>query len=191
MIKRFASVALALAVGAFVAGTPVAHAQAVPVSDLVAFTGAAAITADNVGGCGDAADLLGPETPHVDLAGGCGSFNFASTVCAGTSTDDPVGETGLCNIGTLGSFLNTVCGTGSATGTGNIGGAGGETGTVTAFNITFIATIGVVTGTSVSDDTDSLLGVVQLGPGGTGPLPDGPPDCTNGFEVTGVVAATS
>jgi hypothetical protein len=192
VIKRFLSIGMAVVVGAFVAGSPIAHAQEVTVgpSDTIAFTGSAVILTDNTNNCGDPVDLLGPETPHVDLVAGCGTFNFSSTVCAGVS----VGELpGLCTITANGSFNNMVCGTGTATGAGNVTGI--DNGPV-AFNITFVATIGVVTGTfsdpaeAGTENPDILDGVVQLGPGGTGPLPDGPPDCTNGFQVTGVIVGT-
>jgi len=203
MVRRLTAAAIAvLTAGAFGAWGHSVHAQTIPISDVIAFQGNATITADNVGGCGDAVpDLFVPavhaETAAVDLVGGCGSFSFNSTVCAGYSDGDPVvgAEVGACAIVSTGSFSNTVCGTGSVAAGANATVGGVEGATVT-FGITFDATIGIVTG-SITDTTGDgagqtepiLEGVVQLGPGGNPLTQDGPVDCTNGFSIAGVVIA--
>jgi hypothetical protein len=206
MIKRLFSIGIAVTAAMALAtwSAPRAHAQSTTApSDVIAFTGNAVISADNTGTppCGDPVDSLGPETPHVDLLGGCGTFTFGSIACAGVSDPEVtplIVEAGTCTITANGSFTNTACGTGSVTG-GTASVAGFESGTI-PFGITFAAGIGLVTGgpfaegappagDPVEPNDATVTGVVSLGPGGTGPLPDGPPDCTNGFQVTGVVVA--
>jgi hypothetical protein len=170
------------------------HAQELPQpSDLLAFNGQATIISDSDG-----------DTPSVDLVGGSGTYSFDTQptgFCVGYSDAAEVGVTvgstsgpAGCRVtvsSATGAFTNTVCGTGTAGGTANISGADTATST---FNITFVATIGVVTGsTSDANDPepqDQLVGVAQIGP----PLnpripPDDTGDCASGFTSTVVIVS--
>jgi len=126
----------------------------------------------------------------VDLtASDPGTFTFASTaaVCAsevldGLDAGDPGGP---CTISGNGSFVNQVCGTGTASGSG-FSVTGPEPGTL-SFTIWFNATIGVIEGAfndSTEGSTEPLAGVVLITADPFAPPPGGD-DCARGFGVVG------
>jgi hypothetical protein len=184
------------------------------ISDAVLFSGQANINADS-DGCVSAAD----PTCSVELLSGSGGFNFDTrplgfAVClSDPESVDPADGAGLPQIGvtiggmdvvppgcrikvTSGTFANVVCGTGTATGNSEVIGPDGDS-TGQKFNISFYGTIGIVTGTVVSDPPsgiENIYGVVQIGPPGPGaPPPDAPKvgdvDCATGFSSTGIILA--
>ena len=110
-------------------------------------------------------------SPAVPLVGGVGTFCISSTICINFSSDD-VPPVGGCHMTASGTYTNTVCGTGSASGSASLteDGFGGET---VSFGVVLIAGVGVVTG--------GADGVVVLVPTGTG----APANCATGFAVTG------
>jgi len=122
----------------------------------------------------DAAVFVGQTTSltPVQLVGGTGTFAFSSIACVGVSSDD-VPPANTCGISASGSYSNTVCGTGSASGTANTSEAGGGSDSV-GFSITFVSGIGVVTG--------GADGVVVIIPTGGNP----PANCVTQFTVPGV-----
>lgn len=119
--------------------------------------------------------------PDVQLVGGTGTFCFSSTdnapvpgVCEGVSTDTTPAEIGACTITASGNYSNTVCGTGSASGSASIVELADNQADTETFSITFASGLGVVTG--------GATGVVQLLP----TSPATPPACVSGFTVVGV-----
>jgi hypothetical protein len=205
MIKRLFCLGMAVTAAAVLAtwSAPRAHAQTLPPSDVIAFTGTGTISSDGTTQpCGDPVDANLTETPHLDSLGGCGTFSFTSIACAGTSDPEVtplIIETGFCTLTFTLSFNNTMCGSGAGNTSGGAFFSGFESGT-TQFGITFVAGVGLLTGGPFADGTappgdplepndSTVTGVVQIYPSGTGALPDGPPDCTNGFSVTGMATA--
>jgi len=109
----------------------------------------------------------------VQLVGGSGTFCYSATICFMFSSDDiPPFET--CGLSASGSYTNTVCGTGSASGTANVSEASGGFDTF-GFSITFAAGVGVVTG-----GQDGVVDIIPTGPGSP------PATCVNSFTVIGV-----
>ena len=99
----------------------------------------------------------------VQLVGGSGSYQFSSIACAGTD--------GVCTASSSGSYVNTVCGTGTADGTV----------TITAhanflIHIQFVAGIGVITGPGPSVPPVGVAILVATGVGT-------PPNCVTSFDV--------
>jgi hypothetical protein len=109
----------------------------------------------------------GSINPSVQLTGGSGEFTFNGTVACQVNGAPVVGP-----LSARGTFVNTVCGTGVATGTADIPGYGTK-----AFSIQFIAGLGIVT------VDNSPAGAIQLIP--TGPDTSGPPNCVKEFTVVG------
>jgi hypothetical protein len=155
-----AAVALSLAAP----GLTPAHAEGLGFSDVLV-----------VSGC------LTPN-PAVPVNGGTGAFSGPSA-CSGTFAgvpgacviaSDPAGAETLpenCDITFSGTYDNLACGTGTAAGTANV--ASPSESESIAFNVTFVAGQGVITGTSASDDSVSerWAGVVDIVPTNTPPCP--------------------
>ena len=150
--------------------------------------------AQEVGVVSDGAAFTGSlvTVPPVQITGGGGWFTYDSivSVCfsgevAETGVETPAGNVGVnCHAHATGTFVNIVCGTGWAGGTGSVAGDS------TNFVIDFVATIGLLVGTlgdtpgEPGDITpEELLGVVQLVPGPLAP----PPNCFTGFMATVIV----
>jgi len=159
------------------------------ISDVIVFEGHATITSDSDG----------DNPPAVDLRGGSGTYSFTGTGAC-FSDGDPVLplEVGTCSITSSGNFTNTACGTGSVTGgTATVTASNGETGTVT-YGITFVATIGLLTGTwnstgspddPLATDSEPIDGVVLIAAPVQVPQVLDVGDCTDAFTVIGVGAA--
>jgi hypothetical protein len=138
-------------------------------------------------------------TPAVPVSGGTGSFhapvacnppfNTLPTVCQIVSDDDiPPGVEGPsdCSGGSIdGTYVNVVCGTGTAAGRAVLPEA--DSTEVIDFQIVFVAGQGVFIGVSGSDDSlDRWTGVVSIVP--TAPLI--PPCPVTQFRFTAAVVAT-
>jgi hypothetical protein len=147
----------------------------VTISDLWVFSGTVSVTADS--------DADAP--PAIDLVGGTGSYTFSASACQyvfGATATSP------CSITASGSYANTVCGTGSVSGSARVSSLL-NAGTATFF-ITFTAGVGTLTGTvtlsSVSGTrTEAIDGTVVLAPRPAAGNDLG--DCVNGFTVAGRV----
>jgi hypothetical protein len=159
-----------------------AHAQEVPVfSDVVA-----------VGGCVSV-------TPGVPVMGGTGSFAGPigcslpiPTVCAIQSDPDITTDIELatpCSLSSItGSYNNTICGTGDATGSASIDAPGAGDDYSVNFAIRFVAGQGLFTGvaTAAGEEPDTVTGVVDILP--TAPLV--PPCPVTQFRFSAVLALT-
>jgi hypothetical protein len=159
-----------------------AHAQEVPVfSDVVA-----------VGGCVSV-------TPGVPVTGGTGTFAGpvgcalpVPPVCAIQSDSDIPGDIELaasCTLSSItGSYNNTVCGTGDATGSAAIDAPGTGDDYSVDFAIIFVAGQGLFTGvaTAPGEEPDAVTGVVDILP--TAPLV--PPCPVTQFRFSAVLALT-
>jgi hypothetical protein len=128
----------------------------------------------------------------VQWQGGGGGFNFTSTVCAQVAGNDASAST--CALSLSGTYMSTVCGTGSASGSGVL--AGVDNYTVSSFSITIVAGVGVVTA-SVTDPagvTTASSGVVDFattapgGAPGVGPGPSLTGNCAGNLVATGAVS---
>lgn len=164
-----------------VAGTILA-AGALTLSPLAASADVDAVVFAGATGTITTVPLIGPSNPDP------GSYTFGSAICAGASVDTaPAGaQAGTCVIASSGTFHNIVCGTGSAAGTATVS-AGGllpsaeQTETIT-YSITFVAGVGLLTGSS--SDGDTTAGVVSIIPTGG--------NCVQGvtqFTASGAVLA--
>lgn len=143
--------------------------------------------------------LQGPDTGNYTFT----SFTFD---CAGT---DGTAETDAAqlNLSSNGTYSNTVCGTGSATGTATVNSVTSETGNantvlestglVTSYTINFTGGEGTltVTGGTPPAGSDNAGGTVS-GSGSTSIIATGPADvntgqCTVGFATEGAVTLSS
>lgn len=202
--KRSVVLAVCLAALAVVAAPVPVGAQTVP-SDVIRFGGSADIV-DATATCATAAG-----DGALCWVGGSGEYTFddgSSPDCNGISTPDlsPPTESVIrdCDIdhaATVGTFTNTVCGTGTAgtPGTSTIEvteivalGPPRVTETLTvSYTITFVGSVGVITGTVTEVTTGSIAGVVQISaspgiiPPDTGDTTNFGP-CATGFTVEGV-----
>jgi hypothetical protein len=161
----------------------------------------------------DVAVLSGPAavSPSVDLVGGNGNFTFNSAsglggcaLLSASGTGSEAGEAAMdveatrtCSVSALGSYVNVVCGTGVAWGSGTITeGSGSDTYAVT-FQVMFVAGTGYLTGVVTESESDGdgaagaqpLYGVVNLVPLETPPPPVG--QCTNKFTAAVTLATTA
>lgn len=197
----------------------VGHAQELPVGgDVIAFVGhTTALNCGNVGEDSDSDSVIfdtlidgtvGDDAVNtcpaggggVPVAGGEGTYTFATDVCAyvsDPSVQDGLNEVGTCNFTSTGTYENLVCGTGEAD--GNAGqtviNTSGDGSASAVYHIDFVAGVGVVTGTATETDVDgqnpaTLAGLTVLLP----PTPTIPPTlpptgvCVTGFNVVGVAA---
>jgi hypothetical protein len=156
-----------------------AQVEGGPISDVVALEGTAAI-GPTTAGC--------PGT-YVCGTGGSGQYGFASNACLGVSDGPEVAAN--CVVASQGTFNNTVCGTGNASGTATITeptsvDPPGDTYDVT-YVINFVAGVGLLTGNQTNavpaSDNDWFAGVVLLGlePGTQGDPTQN--QCVNGFAI--------
>jgi hypothetical protein len=190
-----------VALGAMAIGVPAASAVETPEDSLAAaFTGATTVL-----------------NPPVKWVGGTGSFTFGGAgSCVFTDDDfateepgpDPAGPAAAvllqpplgpgCGFNATGTYINQVCGTGSADGTATI--TGGPEGTVTAkFHLDFVAGQGVLTvndpAASDGDGAEHAVGTgfVNITPQTPPPPPDpAQPDfgnCVFNFNVVGAFNA--
>jgi len=189
MLRRITAVGGALLFGAAfsVSGAVGARADVDHgISDVVALAFTARITSDS--------DADTP--PAVDLLGGSGSSSFATVVCGMWSDGDPVtpAEAALCSASGGVSFANTVCGTGSASGISVTLSSPVESGSAN-LGVTFVATIGVVTGTmtttgpdDAASETEPVDGLLVLSTSQRSTALDAA-DCTDAFSVIGGLVA--
>jgi hypothetical protein len=120
-------------------------------SDFFVCAGSASITTDS--------DADSP--PAVDLLGGTGSFAYSSITCPGYSDGDlltPL-EAGLFGTSGSGTYANTVCGTGQASGAGTIT-SSTESGTLT-FNINFTSMVGRISGAMTLQGPDDAFPITE------------------------------
>lgn len=186
---------VSLVFGVMAVPTTASAGPPTPISDILVFNGS-----------------TDPGFQAVKWQGGSGTFSFSSNACAGISGGDIPGvltpEVGIgCSVSaTGGTYRNTVCGTGQASGTANIGeGAslttpsdvsGGYSG---PFDIVFVGTVGLGQAALADSDggTDNALFVTQLR--GTPQQPAVGTDdsggvmltgnCVGAFDVSGVAVA--
>ncbi|HEV7680205.1 MAG TPA: hypothetical protein VGQ42_16710 [Candidatus Dormibacteraeota bacterium] len=134
------------------------------------------------------AAFSGSASATVDWVGGAGSFSFATSAPLGCTAAGVVNNTpvaGACTISASGTFVNVVCGTGTATGSATVTTSGG---TVTVgFQIVFVATVGLILPTV--PPAGVVAGVVQITANSPQVPTATPPTfgvCTNGFTVSSV-----
>jgi len=141
----------------------------------LAITPLTAMAADGDVDAGVAVGHTTTLTP-VQLQGGTGSYSFASDACAAVSSDDvPPAET--CTISASGTYVNIVCGTGTAPGTATVVEADGSSDTF-GYSLTFVAGIGVVTGPGTPPSVPPVGVVVIVGTG-----VGAPSSCVTSFDV--------
>jgi len=161
------SVTIALAAGAFLTPTRVAHAAG---AGAVAFVGPTNKLTNNnpalYGGTGV------PAAQHCTPSGvgtcGTGEYGFAAngvtttpSACVGVGTPGA----GLCNLTSTGTYANTVCGTGSASGQATVTGTTVALGSATfGYDINFFAGVGVITPSAPGSTSDVVAGVVLIVP---------------------------
>jgi hypothetical protein len=141
-------------------------------------------------------------TPAVPIQGGSGTFTASSNACAYASDSDnpltgqsiPVlAEAGQCALNAInGTYTNYVCGTGTASGSGNLSttpvvGEVEGNGTF-AFTITFYGGVGFTTGSiTAGTETEPFVGVTLIEAATVpNPLTN---TCTNGFSFQSVDVA--
>jgi len=125
----------------------------------------------------EVAVFSGSANAAVLLSGGGGTFSFSTGAPLGCTAVDPDdGVVASCTINASGSFTNIVCGTGSASGTATISDPS-DGGVTVTFSITFVAGVGVLTG---SAQGGPVAGAVLIT--ANSPQTDGV-HCTNGFTV--------
>src|SRR5258706_2654248 len=141
--------------GAALAMVPMVGQAQVPEvpSDAIVFVGVAGPTSDGTACPG----------PFGCIAGGGGSYSFASIVAACYSDMEgialpevTVSTISPCSIASAGSFTNVVCGTGHASGSATLVGEP-EGASTASFGITFVATVGLVGINTVTQNDTSTL----------------------------------
>jgi hypothetical protein len=157
----------------------------------------------------DAAVVSGPASvaPAVGIVGGTGGFSFGSTSCVMASASGTVAEGGettpdvdvtatACSASAVGSYLNIVCGTGIALGTGTLTeGGGSDSYTVQNFGVLFVAGVGYLSGQATESEADGggaagaqpVYGVVVLVP----LLPPPSQGCVVQFTATAVLLTSA
>lgn len=121
--------------------------------------GAKAVDVDALVFTGTAGNI----TPGVQLVGGSGSYNFSGSCLAWLSVDTDAEAGTVCAITSTGVFANTVCGTGTADGSATISATAtvGANETLTiSYHIQFVASIGVLTGSSGGSTAAGVVNIV-------------------------------
>lgn len=133
MLKQLKFVVAAVVAAAFVVGPASALAETPPVDGAhCAFTGATV------------------SLDAVPIMGGTGNYHFQGTGTCALHGD--AAETGVVAIGidSSGSYVNQVCGTGTADGSATITGPSAELPATINYHIQFVAGVGVLTVTGGS-----------------------------------------
>ena len=166
-------------------------------SDAIAFSGSFVVNASTPASSPPAVWWLGGSGTYLYQAGMIPCQLLYSDPDVPGTIELPT-NTGCSLALAGGTFSSIACGTGwaasSASSTLTESGIDPDTTTITSYQLTYVAGLGIFTGTGSESDSGpaSLAGVVLLTPNGlslpTGGANNGP--CTTGFTVTGVVAVT-
>jgi hypothetical protein len=122
-------------------------------------------------------------TPPVQFLGGTGTYSFHGP--ATCSLNSSVPSANNSTITSTGSYVNTVCGTGTATGSADISVDGGAPVHLT-YTIQFAGGLGAIRGTGSATGG----GPVSIRPA-TSNAANPPGDCVTKFDVVGAFAGTA
>jgi hypothetical protein len=150
----------------------VGFAVLVAILSIMAMGSASAMAADTVT-CALTGET-GSLTPPVQIQGGTGSFTFGGSAVCSVNTDPPA----LSTLSASGTYVNQICGTGTADGSASLNvGGGAHVYSSVGFHIDFTSSVGVV-----NINNGAGRGAVQISP--TAPGTNGH-DCTSQFLVDG------